>query len=211
MSLCPQPAVPLAHVVLIQRHATGASQLQRPFLCYSAPLPHAPLRHHLHRRLQVAHEQAAGLHHVPAVLRLPGAERHAGGQGHLLSGVRLRTFRGPTPSPSSLPQSPPTQPSLCLPSLSPTLVILYPRNNRWIRRTGPERNIKKNMESPYIFSKQVVAGRGYTNKGTKLWLGWFSVGLTWVDFYLFSWFNWQVGRGLRGVVPAKYKKHYACH
>lgn len=77
-----QTAVPLAHVVLFQRNEPCASQLQRPLLCHRTPLPHAPLCHHLHRRLQVAHEQTARLHHVLAVFRLPGGQCHAGGQGH---------------------------------------------------------------------------------------------------------------------------------
>lgn len=77
-----QTAAPLAPLVPIQRLETSASQLQRPLLCNRAPLPHAPLRHHLHRRLQVAHEQAARLHHVHVVLRLPGGQCHAREQGH---------------------------------------------------------------------------------------------------------------------------------
>lgn len=77
-----QTAIPLAPLVPVQRPETGASQLQRPLLCHRAPLSHAPLRHHLHRRLQVAHEQAARLPHVHAVFRLPSGQRHAGGQGH---------------------------------------------------------------------------------------------------------------------------------
>lgn len=85
-----QTTIPLALVVPLQGSESSAGQLQRPLLCHRAPLHHAPLRHHLHRRVQVAHEQAAGLHHVHAVLRLPGGQRHAGGQGDHLSGVHLR-------------------------------------------------------------------------------------------------------------------------
>lgn len=69
-------------------------QQQRPLLCHRSALPNAPLRHHLHRVVQVEDEQVSGLHHVPAVLHFPGAERHAGGPHHHLPRVHLKR---PTP------------------------------------------------------------------------------------------------------------------
>ncbi|CAG02307.1 unnamed protein product, partial [Tetraodon nigroviridis] len=106
-------ALPLADLVPVQRPGVGPGQLQRALLRHRAALPHAPLRHHLHRRLQVAHEQVAGLHHVHALLCLLGGQRHAGGQGHRLSGVRVGSHAPLRPRPLQH-----RHPS-CLPSLSP--------------------------------------------------------------------------------------------
>lgn len=83
----------MAPVVPVQRLQRGPGQLQRPLLRHRAALPHAALRHHLHCGLQVAHEQTAGLHHVPALLRLRGGERHAGGSDHHLPRDHMRTPR----------------------------------------------------------------------------------------------------------------------
>lgn len=84
-----QVTVPVAHVHIDERFASRGGEQQRPILCHRAPLHHAPLRHHLHRCLQVEDEQAAGLHHVPPLHRLPGGQRHAGGEDHLLPGFHL--------------------------------------------------------------------------------------------------------------------------
>lgn len=77
-----QVTVPVALVHVGEQFAARGGEQQRPVLRHRAPLHHAPLRHHLHRRLQVEDEQDARLHHVPPLRRLPGAQRHAGGQDH---------------------------------------------------------------------------------------------------------------------------------
>nr|CAD7203884.1 unnamed protein product [Timema douglasi] len=43
---------------------------------HSDPLHDAPVRHHVHSVFPVAHEQGAGLHHVPVVLRVCGSVTH---------------------------------------------------------------------------------------------------------------------------------------
>lgn len=79
----------MADVHFGERYEAREGEQQRPLLRHRAPLPHAPLRHHLHRRLQVEDEQAAGLHHVPPLRRLLGGQRHAGGQDHNLPRLHL--------------------------------------------------------------------------------------------------------------------------
>ena len=87
-------------MVHFKRLGGGVSEQCWALLRYCAALPHAAVRHHLHRFLQVEDEQAAGLPHVPAVLRLPHRVRHAGRQNHRLSSVHLsvRLLASPTPN-----------------------------------------------------------------------------------------------------------------
>lgn len=75
-----QVTVPMALIHFDAWFGACRGEQQRPLLRHRAPLHHAPLRHHLHCRLQVEDEQAAGIHHVPPLHRLPGGQRHAGGQ-----------------------------------------------------------------------------------------------------------------------------------
>lgn len=79
-----QAAIPLAHLQHHQRLQAGTGEQQRPVLRNRPPIPHAALRHHIHRGLQVENEQVSGPSHVPALLRLPHRQRHAGGQNHRL-------------------------------------------------------------------------------------------------------------------------------
>lgn len=79
----------MAHVLVHARFGSGRRQQQRPLLRHRAALHHAPLCHHLHCILQVEDEQGAGLHHVPALLYLPGPQRDAGGSHHYLPRYHL--------------------------------------------------------------------------------------------------------------------------
>ena len=55
-------------------------QQQWALLRHRPPLHHAAVRHPLHRPLQVADEQSAGLHHVRSLLCVPGGQRPPGRQ-----------------------------------------------------------------------------------------------------------------------------------
>lgn len=104
----PQAALPLALVLSGERFESGGGEQQRPLLCHRAPLHHAPLRHHLYCRLQVEDEQAAGLHHVPPLRRLPCGQRHAGGQDHQLPHFHLTLFtRTVSPAKHPFGEAPP--------------------------------------------------------------------------------------------------------
>lgn len=81
----------VAPLLVPPRFCSGRRQQQRPLLRHRAALHHASLRHHLHRLLQVEDEQGSGLHHVPALLHLPGPQRDAGGPHHHLSSFHLIT------------------------------------------------------------------------------------------------------------------------
>lgn len=86
---CPQPAISLVTLCNPERHGSSDCEQQRPVLRHRSALPHASLRHYLHRCVQVEDEQAAGFPHVPAVLCVSGSQRNAGGQGHQLPSLHL--------------------------------------------------------------------------------------------------------------------------
>lgn len=85
-----QSAAAVADLLVHPRFGSRGCQQQRALLRHCLALPHAALCHHLHRILQVEDEQDSGLHHVPALLYLPGPQRHVGGPHHRLSRLHLK-------------------------------------------------------------------------------------------------------------------------
>ncbi len=79
----------MAALLNLERLDSSGCEQQRPVLRHRSALPHAPLRHNLHRCVQVEDEQAAGFLHVHTLLCVPGGQRNAGGQDHQLPDLRL--------------------------------------------------------------------------------------------------------------------------
>lgn len=79
----------MAHVHAVTQWKVRNSQLQRPVLRHCAALPHATLRHHLHRRLSLEDEPNVGPHHVRTVLCVPRSQRSAGGSSPHLPSLNL--------------------------------------------------------------------------------------------------------------------------
>ena len=88
---CFSPQAPAALAPLhghSQVPARGRQQ-QWALLRHRPPLHHAALRHPLHRPLQMADEQSAGLHHVRPLLCVPGGQRPPGRQNPSVPCVHL--------------------------------------------------------------------------------------------------------------------------
>lgn len=69
----------MAHIHSTPQRQARHCQLQWPVLRHRAALPHAPLRHHLHRCMSLEDESNVGPHHVRTVLCFPRPQRPAGG------------------------------------------------------------------------------------------------------------------------------------